>query len=103
MSVFVYDPAKYFTGRGPLEATELGIDLKRDDIAFRCNLVTVQGDILKDFSADHISLGEAKTLFGSLNEKFEKKYKDRFHFYPGKGTGYRNLFICKDEAHRMDK
>src|SRR3990167_1842898 len=59
MSVFGYDPAKYFTGRGPLEATELGVDLKYKEIAFRCNLVTVEQDVLKDFSADHVSLGES--------------------------------------------
>ena len=103
MSVFGYDPAKYFTGRGPLEATEHGIELKYKEIAFRCNLVTVEGKILKDFSADHVSLGDARTLLEFLNEKLQKKYKNRFKFYPGKGTGYRNLFICKDEARDMDK
>lgn len=103
MSVFGYDPAKYFTGRGPLEATELGIDLKYEEIAFRCNLVTVEQEVLKDFSADHVSLGEARALLGFLNEKLQKKYKNRFNFYPGKGTGYRNLFICKDDSRGMDK
>ena len=103
MSVFGYDPAKYFTGRGPLEAAEHGIELGEERIAFRCNLITLEGDILKDFSADHVSLGEAKTLLEFLNEKWVKTYGDKLRFYPGKGTGYRNLMICKDEAHRMDK
>ncbi len=103
MSVFGYDPSKYFTGRGPLEAAEHGLELSQKEIAFRCNLVTLEGKFLKDFSADHISLGEAKTLLEFLNDKLLKKYNHRLRFYPGKGTGYRNLMICKDEAHCMDK
>ena len=103
MSVFGYDPAKYFTGRGPLEAAEHGIELGENKIAFRCNLITLEGDLLKDFSADHISLGEAKALLECLNEKLIKKHHGRLRFYPGKGTGYRNLMICKDEIHCMDE
>lgn len=98
MSVFGYDPRKYFTGRGPLEAAELGIELKKDEIAFRCNLVTTQGAVLKDFSADHISTAEAKALLGTLKESLEEDYGGRVRFYPGKGTGYRNLMIYRDGA-----
>ncbi|OIO37487.1 MAG: cofactor-independent phosphoglycerate mutase [Candidatus Omnitrophica bacterium CG1_02_46_14] len=103
MSVFGYDPAKFFTGRGPLEAAEIGIELKPKEIAFRCNLVTIEGDVLKDFSADHVSLGEARTLLEFLNKKLIKKYSHKIRFYPGRGTGYRNLMICKDLIHQMDK
>ena len=103
MSVFGYDPSKYFTGRGPLEAVVHGIELKHKEIAFRCNLVTIKGKLLNDFSADHVSLPEAKTLLEFLSDKLRKKYKNYFHFYPGKGTGYRNLFITKDEKRNMDK
>jgi 2,3-bisphosphoglycerate-independent phosphoglycerate mutase len=66
MSVFGYDPRKYFTGRGPLEAAVHGIRLGSGDVAFRCNLVTIERDRLKDFSADHISLKEAATLIRAL-------------------------------------
>src|SRR4030042_885218 len=45
------DPKKYYTGRGPLEAANLGVDLEDDDVAFRCNLITVSGDTLTDYSA----------------------------------------------------
>jgi 2,3-bisphosphoglycerate-independent phosphoglycerate mutase len=96
MSVFGYDPQKYFTGRGPLEAAEHGIELKSGEIAFRCNLVTIEGEILKDFSADHISLAEAKALLEDLDALVQKKLKGRVRFYPGDGTGYRNLMICRE-------
>ncbi len=82
MSVFGYEPAKFFTGRGPLEAAVHGIELGPKEIAFRCNLVTIEGTILKDFSADHVSVGEAKTLLEFLNGKLLKKHLHNFCFYP---------------------
>ncbi|PIU39862.1 MAG: cofactor-independent phosphoglycerate mutase [Candidatus Omnitrophica bacterium CG07_land_8_20_14_0_80_50_8] len=103
MSIFGYDPAVYFTGRGPLEAAEHGIKLEANEIAFRCNLVTLEGDLLEDFSADHISLGEARNLLESLNEKLTAKGPAKICFYPGHGTGYRNLMVCQDPAHDMDR
>lgn len=107
MSVFGYDPRKYFTGRGPLEAAELGLELKKGELAFRCNLVTTDGDVLKDFCADHISTDEAKTLLDFLNKAlrgpFEQKFKIKFRFFPGKGTGYRNLMICTDPKGELGK
>ncbi|MBI3252794.1 MAG: cofactor-independent phosphoglycerate mutase [Candidatus Omnitrophica bacterium] len=93
MSVFGYDPKIYFTGRGPLEAAELGIALEKDDLAFRCNLVTAEGGVLKDFSAGHVSVAEARILIEVLGERLREKHGERFRFYPGGGTGYRNLFI----------
>jgi 2,3-bisphosphoglycerate-independent phosphoglycerate mutase len=59
MSILGYDPEKYYSGRGPLEAASLGIELGENDIAFRCNLVTVANDTLEDYSAGHISTEEA--------------------------------------------
>lgn len=101
MSVFGYDPAKYFTGRGPLEAAELGINLKPGELAFRCNLVTAEQGLMKDFCADHISTAEAKTLLESLGGHLKQKFNGDFRFYPGKGTGYRNLMVCADRDSRM--
>ncbi len=101
MSVFGYDPRKYFTGRGPLEAAELGIELKENEIAFRCNLVTVEGDVLKDFSADHISLPEAKLLIESFDRLIGQDLGGQAKFYPGKGTGYRNLMILRDDRKEL--
>ncbi len=103
MSVFGYDPTKYFTGRGPLEAAEHGIDLKENEIAFRCNLVTTEGELLKDFSADHISTQEAKQLLEPFSAEIKKIYGQKVRFYPGHGTGYRNLMICEDPDRTLDK
>lgn len=90
MSLFGYDPAKFYPGRGPLEAVQLGVKLKGKDLAFRCNLVTEEEGVLKDFCADHISVEEARDLFLTLNEEFAEF---PVRFYSGLGTGYRNLMI----------
>jgi 2,3-bisphosphoglycerate-independent phosphoglycerate mutase len=93
MSVLGYDPRKYFTGRGPLEAAELGITLRPSQLAFRCNLVTTEGEVLKDFCADHISTEEARVLLDALNDALKKDYGKKAVLYAGRGTGYRNLMI----------
>ena len=66
LSIFGYDPFRYYTGRGPLEAASLGVKLEPDDIAFRCNLVTLQFDgtktFMEDFAAGHITNEEAKEI-----------------------------------------
>ncbi|MFZ1898219.1 cofactor-independent phosphoglycerate mutase [Methanoregula sp.] len=66
MSILGYAPEKYYTGRGPLEALSMGIDLAPTDIAYRCNLVTVRDEIMADFSAGHITSAEGAALFASL-------------------------------------
>src|SRR4030042_1299660 len=62
LSIFGYDPVRYYTGRGPLEAASLGINLKANDLAFRCNLVTLQARgakvMMEDFSAGHFTNNE---------------------------------------------
>jgi 2,3-bisphosphoglycerate-independent phosphoglycerate mutase len=68
MSIFGYDPKKYYTGRGPLEAANLGVELDDDDIAFRCNLITVSGEALRDYSAGHISSKEAGILIKFIDQ-----------------------------------
>ncbi len=64
LSVFGYDPATCYTGRSPLEAASMGVELGPDDVAFRLNLVTLEahcGDLyMQDFSAGHISTAEAR-------------------------------------------
>ena len=54
MSLLGYDPLENFTGRAPLEAAAQGIELGADDWAIRCNLVTVEDQVMRDFTADHI-------------------------------------------------
>jgi 2,3-bisphosphoglycerate-independent phosphoglycerate mutase len=86
LSILGYDPAVYYTGRGPLEAASLGIDLGPKDVAYRCNLVTVQEDILQDFSAGHISSREGAILLEALQHVLKGV---RLHA----GLSYRNLLI----------
>ncbi len=97
LSIFGYDPVRYYTGRGPLEAASLGIPLQPDDIAFRCNLVTLQGDgigrIMEDFSAGHITDEEAKEILFDLNQKMGTK---EIQFYSG--VSYRHVMVLKNGA-----
>ena len=95
LSILGYNPRKYYTGRGPLEAANIGIDLADDEIAFRCNLVTVSGDRLVDYSAGHISNEEAAALIKELGAKIGS---ESVRFFAG--VSYRHLVIikCKDKA-----
>jgi len=86
MSILGYAPEKYYTGRGPLEALSMGIDLARDDVAYRCNLVTVEIGIMADFSAGHISSEEGKALFDSLQPEIPDVMVRA-------GVSYRNLLV----------
>lgn len=90
MSMLGYDPATFYTGRGPLEAANLGIELKDNQVAFRCNFVTVSDGKMVDYSAGHISTNEAKLLISTLNEKLGN---GRFKFYVG--VSYRNLMVSE--------
>ncbi|RQD79733.1 MAG: cofactor-independent phosphoglycerate mutase [Methanocalculus sp. MSAO_Arc1] len=86
LSVLGYDPARYYTGRGPLEAASMGVVLAHDDIAYRCNLVTVQDGVMADFSAGHISSEEGRELFASLQPALAGT-----SLYSG--ISYRNLLL----------
>ena len=95
LSIFGYDPAQYYTGRGPLEAASLGVRLQPNDIAFRCNLVTLQPQgmkmIMEDFSAGHITDDEANQIIADLDKKMGTT---DIQFYPG--VSYRHLMVLKD-------
>lgn len=96
LSVMGYDPAKFLTGRSPLEAASMGIDMLDTDVAFRTNLITLTGDgpyeemIIADHSAGDISTEEAEQLIKSVEEKFGN---DKISFYPG--VSYRHCMIVK--------
>jgi len=92
LSILGYDPKKWYTGRGPIEAASMGIGLDENDIVFRCNLITEEDGKLVDYSADHITSEEAKELIDSVKEHFEKP--DEIDFYAG--VSYRHLFILKN-------
>jgi len=88
LSVFGFDPSKSFTGRAPLEAVNQGIELGDDQLAFRCNLVTLNNLEMIDFTADHISNAEAEILIQFLNDEMSG---DTLQFHPG--VGYRHLMV----------
>ena len=90
MSLLGYDPNQFFTGRAPIEAAAQGIQLGPDDWAIRCNLVTVQNQIMVDFTADHISTAEAIELLRTAQEKLGN---ESLEFIPG--VSYRNLLIYR--------
>ena len=100
LSIFGYDPVRYFTGRGPLEAASLGIKLQPDDIAFRCNLVTLRGErhktIMADFAAGHITNDEARQIISDLNQEMGT---EEIRFYAG--VSYRHLMVLKNGAGRF--
>lgn len=90
MSVMGYDLPKVYEGRGVLEAASIGVDLEPGDMAMRCNLICVEGDLLKNHSAGHISTEEADVLIKYLEEKLGN---DKVHFYTG--VQYRHLLVIK--------
>ncbi|MFA4824402.1 MAG: cofactor-independent phosphoglycerate mutase [Methanoregula sp.] len=89
MSILGYAPEKYYTGRGPLEALSMGVDLAPGDVAYRCNLVTVEDNSMVDFSAGHISSEEGAALFSSLQEEVPEVMLKA-------GVSYRNLLVVPD-------
>jgi 2,3-bisphosphoglycerate-independent phosphoglycerate mutase len=93
LSIMGYNPLKYYTGRGPLEAASVGAKMDKCDVAFRCNFITENSGILSDFNAGHISTIEASELIERLNQKFYRY--GRFYL----GTSYRHLFVLKDEKY----
>jgi 2,3-bisphosphoglycerate-independent phosphoglycerate mutase len=100
LSIFGYDPVRYYTGRGPLEAASLGVNLEAADIAFRCNLVTLEfrGSeiVMEDFSAGHITDEEAGKIIVDLNKEMGT---NEIQFYAG--VSYRHLMVLKDGAARF--
>jgi len=90
LSLLGYDPMEHFTGRAPLEAAAQGIDLGPDDWALRCNLVTIEQQRMRDFTAGHISSSEGAELVRTLQETLGS---DRLEFYAG--VSYRNLLVYR--------
>ena len=92
MSLLGFDPQQYFSGRAPLEAAAQGIKLGPQDWGIRCNLVTVQQQIMTDFTADHITDEEAAELLATVQQELGS---DILEFIPG--VSYRNLLIYRGE------
>ena len=94
LAVLGYDAKKYYSGRSPLEAASIGIDLKSTDVTFRCNLVTLSDEdeysdkTMIDYCADDISSAEAKVLIEYIQDKLGT---DEFAYYPG--VSYRHCLV----------
>lgn len=114
LSVMGYDPAIFYTGRSPLEAIGMAIEMEPGDVSFRCNLITLSEEknaavlagtrpderfaarTMVDYSADEIGSDEAARLIDLLNERFADT---RLRFFPGKS--YRHCLIWKNGESRM--
>jgi len=90
MTVLGYDPRKYYSGRAPVEALNLGVTLAKGETAFRCNLVHVKDGVMDDYSAGHISTEDARELIKMLEKRVGT---DKLRFVGG--TQYRHLMMMK--------
>ena len=98
LAVMGYDPKIYYTGRSPLEALSIGVDMEDTDVSFRCNIVTVSEEdcayedrTMIDHSSDEISTEDAAVLVDALKEGLKK---EGYEFYVG--TSYRHLLVWKN-------
>jgi 2,3-bisphosphoglycerate-independent phosphoglycerate mutase len=85
-----YDPAAVYTGRAPLEAANIGVELGPGDVAYRCNLVTIAAGVMKDNTAGHIASEQAAALMRRLDERLGG---GPFEFHAG--VSYRNLLVWR--------
>lgn len=103
LSILGYDPRVYYSGRAPLEAASMGLELGENDVAYRCNLVTLKFDkqrthaVMEDYSAGHISSAEAAALITDINREFGT---DAISFHPG--VSYRHLMIWRNGASAIE-
>lgn len=92
LSLLGYDPVANFTGRAPLEAAAQGIKLGPNDWAVRCNLVTVEDQVMRDFTAGHVSTAEATALLKTAQQELAG---ESLEFVPG--VSYRNLLLYRGD------
>lgn len=103
LSVMGYDPSVYLTGRSPLEAASIGIDMSDTDVAFRTNIITLTGDgayedlVISDHSSGDITTEEADQLIQAVNEKFSN---EQIRFYTG--VSYRHCMIVHNGSTDYD-
>jgi len=97
LSVLGYNLPKVYEGRGALEAASIGIDLKPGEMAMRCNLICIDGEVIKNHSSGHISTEEADVLIQYLQEKLGS---DKVCFHTG--VSYRHLLVIKDGNKQLD-
>ncbi len=94
LSILGYDPRRYYSGRAPLEASSIGVKLEDEDVAFRCNFVTLKFSsdrtraVMEDYSSGHITTEEAGELIREIDRKLGS---EDIRFYPG--VSYRHLMV----------
>lgn len=96
MAILGYDPRDYYTGRGPIEAAAMNIEVPKGLMVFRCNLVTLENGIMKDFTSGHISNEEGAALFKELSTHFPSTVAQ---FFPG--VGYRNIILIDEKFAKL--
>jgi 2,3-bisphosphoglycerate-independent phosphoglycerate mutase len=102
LSLLGYEPQKFYTGRAPLEAASMGIEIAQKETAYRCNLVTLENQgndslTMVDFSAGHISTNESNILINTLQKELGSKL---FHFYAG--ISYRHLMVANNSMSDLE-
>lgn len=97
LSVLGYDLPTVYEGRGPLEAASIGVELKPGEMAMRCNLICIEGELLKNHSAGHITTAEADELVRYLQAHLGN---ERVCFHTG--VQYRHLLVVKGGDKRID-
>jgi 2,3-bisphosphoglycerate-independent phosphoglycerate mutase len=94
LNILGYNPQEFYSGRAPLEAASIGIPMQKDDVAYRCNLVTLKYNrdktkaVMDDYSSGHISTDEARELVGAMNQMV---HAQGISFYPG--ISYRHIML----------
>lgn len=93
MAILGYDPARFHTGRAPIEAAALGLRLRPDQVAYRCNLVTVGDDgTMLDFAGGHPSSEAAAEVIAALDERLGRGARSEIEFHPG--VQYRHIVVA---------
>lgn len=96
MALLGYDPVRFYTGRGPIEAAAIGVPLSEKDVAFRCSLVSTDGTALTDYSAGHISTEDARGLIALAGQKLGSRSLSLFP-----GVSYRHILRWVDGPTEM--
>jgi 2,3-bisphosphoglycerate-independent phosphoglycerate mutase len=94
LAILGYDPAVYHTGRAPIEAAAMGIELAPDEVAYRCNLVTVQDGTMVDFAAGHLTSEQSRPIIAAVDAALGGG-RDGVRFHPG--VEYRHICVVPQE------
>jgi 2,3-bisphosphoglycerate-independent phosphoglycerate mutase len=97
MAILGFDPVRYHTGRAPIEAAAMGVELAPDEVAYRCNLVTVSDDeppLMVDFAAGHVSSEQSHPIVAALEAQLGHG-RDGVRFHPG--VEYRHLCVVPSD------